>query len=70
MDDNGLKVKTMEYATSHKNSFKWLVKDDILHYDTPQILTLIQQAAVISNCFFKIKKHELEVLSLQMSAWK
>ena len=70
MDDNVIKVKTMEYANSHKNSFKWLVKDDILHYGTPQILALIQQVAPISNCFFKIKKHELEVLSLQMSTWK
>ena len=37
MDDNGIKVKTMEYAASRKNSFKWLVKDGILHYDTSDI---------------------------------
>ena len=69
MDDNGIKVKTMEYTASRKNSFKWSVKDDILNYDTPQILALIQQPAPISNCFFRIKKHKLEELSLQMSTW-
>ena len=37
MDDIGTKVKTMECIASHKNSFKWLVKDDILHCDTAQI---------------------------------
>ena len=37
MDDNRIKVKTMEYAASHKHSFKWLVKDDLLHYDTSDI---------------------------------
>ena len=29
-----VKVKAMNYAASHNHSFKWLVKDDILHYDT------------------------------------
>ena len=47
MDDNGIKVKTMQYAGSRKNSFKWLVKDGILHYDTPQILASIQQPVTI-----------------------
>ena len=47
MNENGIKVKTM-YPASHKHSFKWSVKDDILH--------LIQQQAPISNCFFEIKK--------------
>ena len=37
MDDNGIKVKTMEYAACHKYSFKWLVKDNITHYDTSDI---------------------------------
>ena len=70
MDDNGIKVKTMEYIASGKNSFKWSAKDDILHYDTPQILASIQQSATIKNCFFEIQKHELEKLLLQMSSWK
>ena len=70
MDDNGIKVKIMVYTASHKNSFKKSVKDDILHYDTPQILASIQQPAPISNCFFGIKKHKPEELSLQMSTWK
>ena len=34
---SGIKVKTMEYTASHKHSFKWSVKDDILHYDTSDI---------------------------------
>ena len=59
----------MEYTASCKNSFKWPVKDDILYYDTPQILALIQPPAPISNRFFRIKKQELEELSLQMSTW-
>ena len=59
----------MEYTASHKNSFKWSVKDVVLHYDALQILALIQQPAPISNCFFVIKKHKLEEL-LQMSTWK
>ena len=50
----------MEYTASHKNSFKWSVKDDILHYDTPQILALIQQPAPICNCFFRIKNTSLK----------
>ena len=58
----------MDYTASCKNSFKWLY--DILHYDTPQILASIQQPAPISNCFFEIKKHKPEELSLQMSTWK
>ena len=70
MDDNGIKVKTMEYIASGKNSFKWSAKDDILHYDTPQILVSIQQSAPIKNCFFGIQKHEPEKLLLQMSSWK
>ena len=70
VDDNGKKVKTMEYIASHKSSFKWSVKDDILHYDTPQILALIQQPASISNCFLGVKKHKLEELSIQVSTWK
>ena len=52
MDHNGIKVKAMEYAASRKNSFKWPGKDDILYYDTPQILALIQPPAPISNRFF------------------
>ena len=70
MDDNGIKVKTMEYTASHKNSFIWSVKDDILYYDTPQILASIQPPAPISNRFFGIKKEEFEELSLQISTWK
>ena len=46
----------MEYTASHKNSFKWLVKDDILQQDTQQILASIQQPTPISNFFFGIKK--------------
>ena len=30
----------MEYTGSCKNSFKWLVKDDV-YYDTPEILAWI-----------------------------
>ena len=70
MDDNGIKVETMEYTASRKNSFKWSVIDDILHYDTSLTLASIQQLTPISNCFFRVKKHELEELSLQMSTWK
>ena len=70
MDDNGIKVKTMENIVSGKNSFKWLAKDDIIHHDTPKILASIQQSAPISNCFFGIQKHELEKLLLQISTWK
>ena len=66
MDENSIKTKTMEYTASRKNSFKWPVKDDVLYYDTPQILASIQQPAPISNCFFRIKEHELEELLLQM----
>ena len=69
MDDKGIKVKTMEYTASCKNGFR-LVKDGILYYDTPRILALIQPPAPISNCFFGIKKQELEELSLQMSTRK
>ena len=58
----------MDYTASCKNSFKWLY--DILDYDTPQILASIQQPAPISNCFFGIKKHKPEELSLQISTWK
>ena len=46
----------MEYTASHKNSFKRWVKDGILHYDTPQILALIQPPVSINNCFFGIKR--------------
>ena len=70
MDDKGIKVKTMEYTASCKNGFRRLVKDDILYYDTPWILAFIQPPAPISNCFFGIKKQELEELSLQMSTRK
>ena len=66
MDDNSIKTKTMEYTASRKNSFKWPVKDDILYYDTPKVLAPIQQPAPISDCFFRIKEHELEELLLQM----
>ena len=59
----------MEYTASFKNRFKWTIKDDILYYDTPQLLALIQPPAPISNRFFRIKKQELEELSLQMSTW-
>ena len=65
MDDNSVKIKTMEYAASHKHSFKWLVKDDILHYDISDI-----SFDSISNCFFGIKEHKLEELLLQMSTLK
>ena len=57
MDDNGIKVKTVEYTASRENSFKWSVKD-ILHYDTTHILASIQQTPPICNCFFRIKKHK------------
>ena len=70
MDHNGIKIKTMEYTASCKNSFKWPVKDDILYYDTPQILASIQPPAQISNRFFRIKKQELDELLLQMSTRK
>ena len=73
MDDNSIKVKTVEYTVSQKKKkkgFKWPVKDDILDYDTPEILASIQQSAPISNCFFRIKEHELEELLLHMSTWK
>ena len=70
MEDNGIKVKTVECIAYRKNSFKWSVKDDILHNDTTHILALIQQPASICNCFFRIKKHKFEELSLQMSTWK
>ena len=56
----------MEYTASRKSSFKWLFNDGILHYDTPQILALIQQPVTIYNCFFSIKKYKLEKLSFQM----
>ena len=52
MDHNGIKVRTIEYTASCKNSFKVPVKDDILYYDTPQILASIQLPAPISNRFF------------------
>ena len=42
----------------------------IIYYDTPQILALIQQPSPINNRFLRIKKHELEELSLQMLTWK
>ena len=70
MDGNGIKVKAVEYTASHKKSFKWSLKDDILHYDTTHILASIQQPAPICNCFSRIKKQKLEELSLQMSTWK
>ena len=35
------------------------MKDDTLHYDTLQILTLIQEPAPISNRFLGIKKHPI-----------
>ena len=70
MDENDIKVKTVEYTASHKKSFKWSVKNGILHYDTTDILASTQQPTPICNCFFRIKKHKLEELSLQMSTWK
>ena len=70
MDENDIKVKTVEYTASRKKSFKWSVKNGILHYDTTHILASIQQPTPICNCFFRIKKHKLEELSLQMSTWK
>ena len=60
----------MEYTASRKNSFKWPVKNDILYYDTQQILASIQLQASIGNSFFGINKQELEELPLQMSTWK
>ena len=70
MDDNGIKVKKVEYTASRKKIFKWSLKDDILRYDTTHILASIQQPAPICSCFFRIKKDKLEELSLQMSTWK
>ena len=70
VDHNGIKVKTMEYTASRKNSFKWPVKNDILYNDTQQILASIQLQASIGNSFFGINKQELEELPLQMSTWK
>ena len=52
MDHNGIKLKTMEYTGSCKNTFKWPGKDDIFFYDTPQILASIQPPAPIGNRFF------------------
>ena len=69
MDGNGIKVKTLEYTASRKKSFEWSLKDDILHCDTTHILASIQPAP-IGNFFFRVKKHKLEELSLQMSTWK
>ena len=43
MDDNGIKVKAMKCTVCRKDNFKWLVKDDILHNDTPQILASIHR---------------------------
>ena len=60
----------MEYTAFCKKSFKWPVKDDVLYYDTPQILTLIQPPAPIINRFFGIKKQEFEELSLQIQTWE
>ena len=60
MDNNGIKVKTVEYTASSKNDFQCSVKHDILHYDTKHILVSILQPAAICNCFFRIKKHKLE----------
>ena len=60
----------MEYAASHENSFQWSVKDDILHYHIPQILALIQPPGSIGNCFFGIRKHKFEELSMQILTWK
>ena len=45
-------------------------QNDILYYDTPQILASTQLPAPISNPFFGIKKQDFEELSLQMSTWK
>ena len=50
----------MKYAASRKDSFKWPVKDDILYYDTPQMLAWIQPPTPISNCFFGIKNMSLK----------
>ena len=57
----------MVYTVSQKKKKK---KDDILYYDTPDILASIQQSTPISNCFFRIKEHELEELLLHTSTWK
>ena len=46
MDDNGIKVKTLEYTASRKKSFEWSFKDDILHYDTTHTLASIQPAPI------------------------
>ena len=70
MDHNGIKIKTMGYTASCKNSFKWPVKGDILYYDTTPILALIQPPAPVSNCFCGIKKQEFEELLLQIPTWK
>ena len=53
MGDNGIKVKTMEYAVSHKHSFKWLVKDDILHCDASDISRYNQLQSVIASSELK-----------------
>ena len=59
----------MEYTASHKDSFKWALTDDRLHYDIPDF-SFDSTTTPISNYFFGIKKHKLEELLLQMSNWK
>ena len=49
MDGSGIKIKTMECTASRKSRLKWLVNDDILHYEPPQMLALIQSVTVSSE---------------------
>ena len=65
-----MKVKTMEYTPSHQNSFEWPVKNDILYYDTPQILPSIHSPTPVSNFSFGNKKQGFEELLLQKQTWK
>ena len=61
VDDNGIKVKTMEYTVSHKNSFKWPVKDDILYYDTPLILALIFNFPIFHLRYSGVSKYASDI---------
>ena len=60
MDDNGIKVKTVQYTASRKKSFKWSVKDYILHYDTTHILTSINNQLQSVTVFSELKSTSLK----------
>ena len=69
MDDNGIKVKTLEHTASCKNSFKWWIKDDKLLYDATHILTSISNFPnLLRYNFTKDEMFEEETLSSKNSA--